>query len=514
MSKALALLDIIMWQNKGSLLPETNPLNRFPLLLSGFEIEPYLEISEIMEEWHDKSHLFRLVENRFYLQFLHDLSPRLMRLVCRLTPERIKNRQQEGFSLWHEIGREIIRYVDALSADWFYGASGLHENFAAWFPDNLEPSPGKDILMTQCEHTASDYRACPPPWFSIQGGKRRKQVDEAARWRRPAETKVERKKREDQRKEQRQSVSDWRQRWVGEVTEERIARQADPLKAYDGLDGPVRVCKEMVEGLAGLVPQRLVHNLTGADKPVQIKIPRLANEMEHTDQVAQIVLDYSAVLNIQYTICYLGQIPTNQYNFLPQSPTFWFRCNEITAQRAGMTSRQATVYALHNLETAIQMVGMDIAESSVPTILHPCIGDQAVELKEGEQDPVALWVRLSERYPDFRLEKWMRRAFKCMLPFTASDANFRLASMEERIPVVKLLEDSADLREEEPYTRLQWMFFCFFGVDAMELKHMRNTHEALRWAIIDINVNGHGPASFQYLSEIRVAPEAHQAQTI
>ncbi len=159
-----------------------------------------------------------------------------------------------------------------------------------------------------------------------------------------------------------------------------------------------------------------------------------------------------------------------------------------------MTSRQTTVYALHNLETAIQMVGMDIAESSVPTILHPCISDQAVELEEGQDDPVALWVHLLERYPEFGLERWMRHAFKFMLLFTASDSNFRLASMEEWIPVVKLLEYSADIREAEPYSQLQHMLFCFFGVDAMNPKHMLmwqvKTVEALQLAIIDIYANG------------------------
>ncbi len=169
---ALASLDITQWQNKGSQLPETDPLNRFPLLLTGFEIEPFLEIIEIMEEWRDKSHLFRPVESHFYIQFMHDLSPRLIRLVGRLTPQRIKNRHQEGFSLWHEISQEIIHYVDLLSADWFCGAFDLRANFAAWFPDNLEPSLGNDIPMTQCEHTASDYRTCPLPWFSIQSRKR------------------------------------------------------------------------------------------------------------------------------------------------------------------------------------------------------------------------------------------------------------------------------------------------------------------------------------------------------
>ncbi len=80
-----------------------------------------------------------------------------------------------------------------------------------------------------------------------------------------------------------------------------------------------------------------------------------------------------------------------------------------------MTSRQSTVYTLHNLETAIQMVRMDIAESLVPTILHLCIGDQAVTLEEGQDGPVALWVCLSEKYPKFGPEKWMRHAFKFML---------------------------------------------------------------------------------------------------
>ncbi len=101
---ALASLDISMWQNKGSQLPETDLLNQFLILLTGFEIEPYLEINEIIKEWQDKSHLFRPVETHFYMQFLHDLSPRLMRLVSRLTPTRIIDRQQLGFSLWHEIG--------------------------------------------------------------------------------------------------------------------------------------------------------------------------------------------------------------------------------------------------------------------------------------------------------------------------------------------------------------------------------------------------------------------------
>ncbi len=71
----LASLDITQWQNKGSQLPETDLLNQYPLLLAGFEIEPHLEISEIMEEWRNKSNLFRPVESGFYIQFMHDLSP-------------------------------------------------------------------------------------------------------------------------------------------------------------------------------------------------------------------------------------------------------------------------------------------------------------------------------------------------------------------------------------------------------------------------------------------------------
>ncbi len=145
------------------------------------------------------------------------------------------------------------------------------------------------------------------------------------------------------KKEKCKSVTEWQQRWVGEETEEHITRQADPLKAYDGPDGPVHIRQEMVDELAGLVPQRLVHNLTGADKPVQINIPQLANEMERKNQVAQIALDYSADLNIQYTISNLGQILMDQYKFLLQNPTFWFQCNEITGWRAGMTPRQAMV---------------------------------------------------------------------------------------------------------------------------------------------------------------------------
>ncbi len=96
-----------------------------------------------------------------------------------------------------------------------------------------------------------------------------------------------------------------------------------------------------------------------------------------------------------------------------------------------MMPRQATMYALRNLEMAICMTEVDIAESSVPTMLHPCTLDQAVELWPDDMDPVVLWVRLAKRNPDFGTESWMKHAFKYMLPFTASDSNFRLASMEE-----------------------------------------------------------------------------------
>ncbi len=73
----LALLDISQWQNRGNQLPETDPLNRFPILLARFKIDPYLEISEIMEEWRDKSHLFRPVENHFYTQFYSYTQPQI-----------------------------------------------------------------------------------------------------------------------------------------------------------------------------------------------------------------------------------------------------------------------------------------------------------------------------------------------------------------------------------------------------------------------------------------------------
>ncbi len=90
--------------------------------------------------------------------------------------------------------------------------------------------------------------------------------------------------------------------------------------------------------------------------------------------------------------------------------------------------------------------------------------------------------------------------------------------MEEWIPVVKLLDDSVDICEAEPYSRLQHMLFCFFGVDAMNPKNMLIRRikmvKALHLALIDIFANGCGLASFQYPSKIRVSKDALQAETI
>ncbi len=290
--------------------------------------------------------------------------------------------------------------------------------------------------MTQYECTTSAYRASPLPWFPKQGSEKRKQADETAKRKKPGRKNPEWRKKENQWKELHQSVLDWQQKWVGGVTEECVARQADPLKACDGPDGSIR-------------------------------------EAEHTGQEVQIALDCVVNPNLRYTISNLGQIPTDQYNFLPQSPAFWFHCNETTAELADMTSQQATVYVLRNLETATQMIRVDVAESSVPTHLYPSISDQTVELKESGPDPVTLWVRLTEQYPEFSPEKWMLRTFQFILP-----------------KVVQLFKDSAGLRGAEPYFRLQWMFLCFFGVDAMGperiLVHRIKTVEALRQAIADI----------------------------
>ncbi len=48
----------------------------------------------------------------------------------------------------------------------------------------------------------------------------------------------------------------------------------------------------------------------------------------------------------------------------------------------------------------------------------------------------------------------MQSAFHYMLTLTASIADFHLHSMEERFPIVELLNQSADIREDPAFSRL------------------------------------------------------------
>ncbi len=89
------------------------------------------------------------------------------------------------------------------------------------------------------------------------------------------------------------------------------------------------------------------------------------------------------------------------------------------------------------------MARVETAEASMPQILHPIEGDAPVET--GQVDAQALWVVLTDTWPDIGPEPRMRHAFHYMLSFTASDLDFRLYSMEECFPVVELLVQSLDI---------------------------------------------------------------------
>ncbi len=175
-----------------------------------------------------------------------------------------------------------------------------------------------------------------------------------------------------------------------------------------------------------------------------------------------------------------------------------------------MNKKQAALFGLRCVETACQMTGVEVADSSVPTVLHPIVGDHPVST--GQVDPRAIWVMLMDHYPDFGPEKWMWQAFRYMLSFSASDADFRLANMQERIPVVKLMEQSLDIREAEAYYRLHRMLFCFLGIDALNpichLQKRIQTVAELTLAVEDLTNNADGPMSLKCPSVIRTTKDA------
>ncbi len=156
--------------------------------------------------------------------------------------------------------------------------------------------------------------------------------------------------------------------------------------------------------------------------------------------------------------------------------------------------------------------GVETIEASVPQVLHPMVGDVPVDT--GREDSQALWVTLTDTWRDFSLEPWMQRAFRYMLMLTASDADFHLHCMQERIAVVQLLNQSLDIREDPAFSRLQRMLFCFFGTDVMQPANLKVTVwqvksiAGLLRALDDIEKNAAGPVSLHCPSDIRTSKDA------
>ncbi len=214
----------------------------------------------------------------------------------------------------------------------------------------------------------------------------------------------------------------------------------------------MRVRAEMATAISGPVSHDLIDQLIGTDKPVCVKILKLRDEMEEVDHIAKVALNFPPDPNLKFRVADLGQITKPELQHLPQNPKFWTICIETVCKLAGMNDRQAATFGTCMVETACQMAGMETAEASVLQVIHPLLADAPVEV--GQVDPRALWVILTDAWENFGPEPWMRRTFHYMLTFTASDADFHLHSMEERFPIVELLEQSADIREDPAFSRL------------------------------------------------------------
>ncbi len=179
-----------------------------------------------------------------------------------------------------------------------------------------------------------------------------------------------------------------------------------------------------------------------------------------------------------------------------------------------MTDRETNTFGVRAVEVACQMAGVGTDESSVPQVLHPMLGDAPVE---GQEDTRVLWVKLTDVEKDFGPESWMWCAFRYMLPLFASDADFRLFSMEERIPVELLFNQSLDVREDPAFSRLQRLLFTFSGTDVTQpanlkgtVRRVRNIAGLLR-AIDDVQKNGAGPVSWRCPSDIRATKDAENS---
>ncbi len=113
----------------------------------------------------------------------------------------------------------------------------------------------------------------------------------------------------------------------------------------------------MAAAVGGPVSCDFIDQLVGTDEPVCIKIPRLRDEVEKADHVANIALNFPLNPNLEFKIADLGQITKPELEHLPQNPKFWTKCVKTVCKLAGMNDRQPATFGVCIVEMACQMAG-------------------------------------------------------------------------------------------------------------------------------------------------------------
>ncbi len=429
------------------------------------------------------------IPDQHYAQFPNDISHRLLQKVCSLASLFVSPRPVH---IYQKIGMVILDYLRDLRSDGFGGAHQLAQAFQKWHL-LVEPLPSVAAPI------AAPVAVSAPILQTPAQQEHQKKVDLMMKMHEKRESKVEHQKWVREVEEGRKRIRDWQEQRRSEEASEREGQ-------------PMQVQMEVAAAASGSTLQNVVEQPSDSSEPVHIKIPKLWTEEEQADHITNIALNFPPTPNLEFKVSNLSHITKPELEQLPQNPKFWTKCIEMVCKLVGMMEWQASTFGVRIVETACQMMGVEMAESSVPQVLHPIVGDAPVET--GREDPRALWVILMDTWKDFGPMPWMRHAFWYMLTFTASNADFRLHSMEECILVVQLFNQSLDIREDPAFSLLLHMLFCFFGTDVLQpanlkgtMRRVKNIAGLLR-ALNDIEKNAASLVSLRCPSDICASKDA------
>ncbi len=100
-----------------------------PAELDCFEYKNFLHAAEQLQLLRTKSDMLDAIPDGHYVQFLNDISYRLMQRVCSLESLFVST---EPVHMYQQIGVVILNYLKDLCSDWFGSADQLKQAFQKW----------------------------------------------------------------------------------------------------------------------------------------------------------------------------------------------------------------------------------------------------------------------------------------------------------------------------------------------------------------------------------------------